>query len=393
MTSGNNEWLGQSPQQVLDLVIVGAGLAGLALAASVQQQALVSLSNCLLVEAQPQAGGRILSHQQQGFACDMGPGWVWPRMQPRLARCLAEQQQRVFAQYQEGYSLYQPETAISGQPPQAYRDTESWANARRLTGGMGQLVESFLARLSDFPQWYGWSLQQVKQQPDCALALTLVHSSGEIRVCYCQRLVITAPPRIVASMIRFEPELDTHLLHKLLDVPTWMAGQAKVMVTYPQPFWREAGLSGAALAASADAPLREIFDASGEDGTPAILGGFVGWSVSRRQQEGHLLAAAMIAQLVELFGEKAAKPQAILYRDWATNPWLATPADAVLPNGHPQYGQDYLQQPLWADASGGCVWLGGTETARDSGGYLEGALEAAERVAAQLFRHNRQFSQ
>lgn len=391
--SGNTEWPGQSSQQALDLVIVGAGLAGLALAANVQQQAAASLSNYLLIEAQPQAGGRILTHEQQGFACDMGPGWVWPRMQPRLARCLTERQQRVFAQYQEGYSLYQPETAISGQPPQAYRDTESWANARRLTGGMGQLVEGFLARLSDFPQWYGWSLQQVKQQPDCALALTLVHRSGEIRVCYCQQLVITAPPRIVASMIRFEPELETELQRKLLDVPTWMAGQAKVMVTYPRPFWREAGLSGAAFAAATDAPLREIFDASGEDGTPAILGGFVGRSVSRRQQEGHLLAAAMIAQLVELFGDKAANPEAMLYRDWATNHWLATPADAVLPNGHPQYGQDYLQQPLWSDACGGRVWLGGTETARDFGGYLEGALEAAERVVAQLFKNGRQFSE
>ncbi|MEM1154111.1 MAG: hypothetical protein AAGI44_08210 [Pseudomonadota bacterium] len=49
-------------------------------------------------------------------------------------------------------------------------------------------------------------------------------------------------------------------------VPTWMAGQAKVVAVYESPFWRDSGFSGDAM--SRKGPLIEIHDASPASGEP-----------------------------------------------------------------------------------------------------------------------------
>src|SRR5699024_7705917 len=52
----------------------------------------------------------------------------------------------------------------------------------------------------------------------------------------------------------------------------WMVEMAKAVAVYPEPFWREQGLSG--LVISHQGPFREIHDHSGPLGTPAALFGF-----------------------------------------------------------------------------------------------------------------------
>jgi monoamine oxidase len=156
-----------------------------------------------------------------------------------------------------------------------------------------------------------------------------------------------------------------------------MAGQAKYVAVYQRPFWRDSGLSGAAR--SMVGPRVEIDDASIPNG-PAALFGFVGLSAAQRQAAGAAWEAAALAQLVQLFGAAAGSTVAVHVQDWAQSPLTATAQDCPPLTTHPQYGALPDPGSVWRDR---LLWAG-TETAPGHGGYLEGALEAAERVAAAL---------
>ena len=63
-----------------DILIVGGGLSGLALADHLARQG----TDFLLVEAQERLGGRIMTKDIAGGRFDLGPAWFWPG-QPRMA--------------------------------------------------------------------------------------------------------------------------------------------------------------------------------------------------------------------------------------------------------------------------------------------------------------------
>ena len=68
-----------------DVLIVGGGLSGLALAPKLEKSGV----NYLVVEANDRLGGRILTKSVKEVAFDYGPAWFWPG-QPRMARAIDE---------------------------------------------------------------------------------------------------------------------------------------------------------------------------------------------------------------------------------------------------------------------------------------------------------------
>ena len=183
---------------------------------------------------------------------------------------------------------------------------------------------------------------------------------------------MAVPPRIAAELA-FEPMLANGIVSAMASVPTWMAGQAKAVAIYTKPFWRDEGLSGDAM--SRLGPMVEIHDASPEDAEYGALFGFIGVPPAARRDEAVLLAAVQ-DQFSRLFGGEP--PQSLQVKDWAQDPFTATPADAIPLTAHPSYGHGV--QNLWD----GRIILSGTETAPEFGGFLEGALEAAEASFRQL---------
>jgi monoamine oxidase len=168
----------------------------------------------------------------------------------------------------------------------------------------------------------------------------------------------------------------------LRDVPTWMAGHAKIVAIYDRPHWRDAGFSGDAI--SQKGPLAELHDASsGPDGPYAIFG-FVGLPAAIRQGHRTEILDRARAQLSGLFGEEMSNPVEIHMEDWSQNPLTATQADAVAPQHHPAYGMPSALRGLFNDR----VIFASSEMGRQFGGFLEGALEAAEAAAHWL--QNRQ---
>ena len=193
------------------------------------------------------------------------------------------------------------------------------------------------------------------------------------------RAVLAIPPRL-AAQIGFAPALPTRSLGDMQTIPTWMAGQAKAVAVYETAFWRNAGLSGDAM--SRKGPMVEIHDASPADGGPFALFGFIGIAPRLRKDQAGL-RQNILAQLARLFGPEAHTPSQFYLTDWAAEPDTATLADQTPLFGHPTYGLPPSLSGLWQDS----LLMSGTEVAPQFGGYLEGALEAAENTLKML-EHN-----
>ena len=118
--------------------------------------------------------------------------------------------------------------------------------------------------------------------------------------------------------------------------------------------------------------------ATPHDSGPYALFGFIGVPPQARL-DNDALRAALNAQLLRLFGPQASEPKALLVKDWAQDPFTATALDQQPLYTHPDYGLPPALQKLWDDK----LLLAGTEVAPQFGGYIEGALEAAEAPVSQ----------
>ena len=339
-----------------DVLIIGAGLCGLALARSLTAQG----RDVMIAEARDRVGGRILSVETQGSFFDMGPAWFWPG-QPRIVQLVNELGLEKFDQHADGIQSYEDESGRV-QRGQGYASMqESW----RLKGGLGRLTQTLAEQLRPDTVRLGAKVTALRQTGG-----TVIATLSENETITARQVVLALPPRIAAE-ISFVPALPAPALNAMEGVATWMAGQAKAVAVYDRPFWRNEGLSGDAI--SRHGPMVEIHDASPASGGPYALFGFIGVPPGARQDTTGL-RAALLAQLERLFGPSAAQPVALHVKDWAFDGNTSTKADRTPDDAHPRYGLPGAMKNLWNNN----LALSGTETAAMFGGYLEGALEAAE---------------
>lgn len=344
------------------VLIVGGGLSGLVLAQGLQATGI----DYHLIDARDRFGGRILTQQYGQGHFDLGPAWFWPG-QPRIAALIAELGLQKFAQYAEGALAFEDARG----KVQYGRGFASMQGSWRLQGGLGRLIQSLAERLPQDRLQKNARLAGLRKT-DPAILATLADGT-EITA---DRVVLALPPRL-AAQIRFEPALPSQALAAMQAVPTWMAGQAKALAVYDSAFWREAGLSGDA--SSRFGPMVEIHDASPATGGPFGLFGFVGVPPKGRR-DLDALRQQVVIQLTRLFGPKATTPLAVYLQDWASESCTATPADLAPLSAHPDYGLPSACQGLWDN----CLLLSGTEVGSEFGGFIEGALEAAEASLAQI---------
>ena len=354
-----------------DVLIVGGGLSGLALADHLARQG----RDFLLVEAQDRLGGRILTKEFSGGAFDLGPAWFWPG-QPRMAALAERFQIPVFGQFSTGDLVYQEQNGTV----QRGRGYASMEGSYRLTGGIGSVVHALAKGLDPVKIMTSTRLTSVDHSAGSITAQ--VGQDGTAQSIKTNRIVMAMPPRVIADTVSFEPALDAGQMQALQDTPTWMAGQAKIVAVYDQPHWRHAGLSGDAM--SQQGPMVEIHDASPRLGGPYGLFGFVGVPADARVQHKDDMMRLAVTQLTALFGPEMADPMHLVLQDWATIPHIARPQDRHPVRSHPRYG---LPSNLRALSARGMIFAS-TETAPEFGGFLEGALEAAEHAASTLALHD-----
>lgn len=337
-----------------DTLIIGAGLCGLALAEALTARG----DNVLLVDARDRVGGRILSEPHEASAVDMGPAWFWPG-QPRMAALVKRLGLQRFDQFADGALTFE-DASGAVQRGRGYASMEgSW----RIAGGLGALTDALATRLPEKCLRLNTRVTGLVRENDGIKALV----DGKAAI-HARRAVLALPPRLTAGL-SYDPTLPNAIVDAMEAVPTWMAGQAKAVAIYPTPFWRDQGLSGDAM--SRRGPMVEIHDASPADASFGALFGFIGVPPSGRVDDA-ALRDAVLQQFSRLFGGSA--PSSLHIKDWARDLLTATAADAAPLMTHPTYGLPRGAQYLWE----GRVMLSGTETAPEFGGYLEGALEAAQ---------------
>lgn len=326
-----------------------------------------------LVEARDRLGGRILS--VDGF--DLGPAWFWPEMQPEFAAFVQGLGVRVFPQAEAGDVMVQRGPG----PAQRYPGMRQEPAAMRLAGGMAALVDAISQELPADRIHLNARATGLTLGPE-GVGVTLADGS-EMTAAH---LMLAVPPRLLAAQMGFTPPLPPSVTRLWQETPTWMAPHAKFIAAYDRPFWRGAGLSGAAR--SQTGPLVEIHDASGVDGKAALFG-FVGVPAAARVQVGKAaLTAAALRQLGQTFGPAAARPLATYYKDWAADPLTTLPGDPD-PGSHPSPVFRPWIEGEWSDR----MTLIGSETSHTEPGYLAGAFDAAMRgtaaLLAQLARQRR----
>lgn len=343
-------------------LIIGGGVSGLALAEALEAQG----HDYFLVEARDRFGGRIQTQQFEGANFDMGPAWFWPG-QPRIAAQVKRFGLAVFEQYSTGL-----QTVEDGQGRvQQVRGFASMQGSLRLEGGLSVLTR----RLADTLPGARKRLNAKVEGLCCEEGQVVAHLVGD-ETLEADQVILAMPPRVAANL-KFEPALTDTTIAAMRGVSTWMAGQAKAMAIYDTPFWRHAGLSGDA--SSRFGPMVEIHDASPSQGGPYALFGFLSVPPEYRQDE-QTLRYHIQAQLVRLYGDEAAKPAMLAFKDWAFDPLTATKADHAPLYAHPQYGLPAAMDGMWE----GRLHFAGTEVAPEFGGFIEGALEAAEAVLRKL---------
>lgn len=346
-----------------DVLIVGAGLSGLSLAHRLGDSGL----SLRVVEARERIGGRIRTFERDGAAFDLGPAWFWEG-QPRMAALVHALGLTSFAQYARGEGTYED---ASGR---VMRGTgfASMAGSLRVDGGLSMVTDGLMGGLRAETVRLNRRVRGLRLEDDALEVQFSAAPPERSRV-----VVLAVPPRLAAALA-YEPDLSA--ARAMSAIPTWMGGQAKVVAVYDRPFWRDAGWSGDGV--SQRGPLAEIHDASPREGGPYALFGFVG----RPEREPERLLEDARQQLVRMFGPDAADPVEVRLLDWAEEDDTSSPADRAPLRAHPSYGLPPSLRDLWD----GRLILASTEASSSFGGYLEGALAAAEeaerRVRARLSR-------
>lgn len=347
-----------------DLIVIGAGLSGLALARAAAGRG----AEVVVLEARARIGGRVLSHRTEAGAYDLGPAWVWPSLQPRIARAVEAAGLALTEQAEAGGFVFQDQTGRIQRLPHGFPQEPP---SMRITGGITALVEAIAAGLAPGVVRLEHAVRRIALT-ETGVAVSAETRSGPVTL-HAARAALALPPRLIGG-IEIVPALPPSVGAALAAVPGWMAGQAKALALYDRPFWRDDGLSGSAF--SQAGPLGELHDASLPGAAEAALFGFFSWPPALRAARRAALPELVARQLGMLFGVEAERPREVIIQDWATAPFTATEADQANGNVHPDYRPIALPAP-WGE----CISLTGAEMAREFGGYLEGALAAAESAA------------
>jgi monoamine oxidase len=368
--------------QKRSVVIIGAGLSGLYSAYLLKKHGI----KATVLEARERIGGRIHSirpqlgeannHEDPGYF-DMGPAWFWPEMNPLFKGLVNELGLVAFEQYSDGnYLIDESRDKAPRVYPAAYMNQSS---SHRLEGGMMSIVNGLLEALPPDSVILNTQVTAITKTDSNGYLLKATQDGQQINI-EADYVITAMPLRLLIQSIQFEPALPSTMQKKMQSLPTWMAAHAKIIAIYPTPFWRAQGHSGSAM--SYLGPIAETHDAStnlkeGQLGRGALFG-FMGVNAPGRKTAGEdTLKAMSIRQLTRIFGPLAAEPLSVELLDWTREPFTATYDDGANLT-HSVYGL--------VPANGGAehphLLFAGSEAATRNGGYLEGALEAAETAIA-----------
>lgn len=241
------------------------------------------------------------------------------------------------------------------------------AQERQFTAGTEHLVQCLAAPVAEQVR-LGSAVERIEQDETC---VRIFGAGFEVRA---KHAVVAIPPPLL-KRIEFVPALDAPRA-ALIDAMR-MGSVIKFALVYERPFWRERGFSGQVWQASG--PLGGSYDTTPNDCDYGLLS-----VVSAAGAADHLSAlppaarrAELLRALAQHLGPDALTPRYYAERIWNDELWTGGGYGPHMPAGT-FAGFAPLRMPH------GRVHWAGTETAQEWPGYMEGALESAERVVGEL---------
>ena len=296
--------------------------------------------------------------------------WLAAGVASRRARvALASAIEGVFARNATSTSLLAAlYWARCGDPLVPFVADEPPGPERRFDGGAQQLSERMAEALGE-RVLLGAPVHAVEQRAE------RVALRARERTVTARRAVVSLPPPLACRLL-YAPPLPAARDHLLQRTP--MRWVIKFHAVYPERFWADDGLSGAV--AADDGLTRVTADNSPPSGSPGILVGFIEEfeAVSAAAADPSERRAAVLEELVRLFGDRAARPDLYRETNWGEDPF-ARGADGGYwsPGVWTTYGHA-IREPH------GLVHWAGTETSAIWNGKMEGALLSGERAAAEI---------
>ena len=338
----------------VDVIVVGAGAAGLAAARRLVEGGL----EVRVLEARQRVGGRLLSVPAGTAGIDLGATWFWAN-EPLVQALISELGLEVHPQPIAGDALYQDPGGVhrlAGNPIEG--------PAGRLASGMQALASAMAGTLPPGTVLLEHPVSGIQIVEDG------VGVDVPERTLRARMVVLALPPALAMARIRFQPPLPEATARVASATPVWMGAMTKVVVRFERAFWRDAGLAGAVV--SHVGPMREIHDMSGMDGLPAALFGFVPPSAIGAPTVG---PDQVLQQLAALFGPTMPDPVEILVQDWRAEAHTS-PADVERLQAYELFGHPVYREPV----AGRLHWAS-TETSQEAPGHIEGALASGARAA------------
>ena len=247
-------------------------------------------------------------------------------------------------------------------------DTEGGAQQDRFIGGSQLVAERVAEDLRDVVV-LGHPVRRIEHGADSVV----LHADGDS---VAAGLAIVAIPPTLTARIAYDPPLPGRRDQLTQRMPQGTV--FKCMALYPQPFWREKGMSGQAT--SDVGPVKLAYDNSPPGGTPGVLLGFLEGRIGRDMGlvSAEERRAAVVDCFARWFGPEAREPDRYVERSWAEEEWTRGCYGCYFgPGAWTSFGPA-LREPI------GRIHWAGSETATVWAGYMDGAVQSGERAAREV---------
>lgn len=342
------------------IVIIGAGLSGLLTAFRLKKDGIPFK----ILEARNRIGGRVNTVFGTGETLvEMGATWLQNHHQNLIA-LLNELDLKAFEQYMDETVLFQQQANSPVQLMTIGKQSPSY----RIAGGTSNLINTLYQALDDEEVLLNQTVTRIIFQGDSVrvIANEMFEAS---------HVVLAIPPKLWANRISFEPNLPDDLITIAEQTQTWMEDSIKVALTFKQPFWQEENQPASFF--SNAGPITEFYDHSNVEKTKFALCGFM--NSSFKNLSGDERKNLVLSQLQNVFG---AKVQSFLdYEEcvWSQEQFTFEQDQySLLPhqnNGNPAFRKSFFDDRLIISSS---------ESAKESPGYMEGAVNAGNLTAERL---------
>jgi monoamine oxidase len=241
-------------------------------------------------------------------------------------------------------------------------------------GGNDRIVTGLVERL-DGQLVTNAALAAIERTPAGAYLLSFAGGQSPVTA---DRVVLAIPSSVMRATVDFSNAGFSPLKQKAI-AELGMGTNAKLNVQFARRHWATLGCNGDSYADTGYQATWEVSRA--QAGTPGILVDYTGGDVARAQSGGGAatLAAQFLAQLEPVLPGTTAEWNGLAtFDDWLTNPWTLGSYSFW------RVGQYTSIAGVEGERSANCHFAG-EHTSIDFQGYLNGAVESGERVAAEVF--------